>query len=334
MSRDTMSDKHSAGSQGERGLRKTDGLFYRELHVQCSFWAERWNMIITNKHFNCIVNIILLLILHVELTRCRLSDIVKTDDDATIGPPVSPEQAFRFISTGVPHLLWSHVASAHFTMQSNVSTPCRGALKAVADAMSDGHILPYHFVDASGKTPSGFIRSTISSFGDFDQCLAIDGTVRGVHVKGKYCACDLFPVRLSESSDRRSGDLMTTGKLTFDRIHVFKRSPFIHALCVPDQCSETDLRQMLSTGKRVSSVGGRRVSSAHPPSLGTCLLGAFAPSHQSDVSLHSSVPHIRLSHVPFNSVSIHIVHDLNRRAHQKVYGRFFFPQCFNRMHWK
>lgn len=201
-------------------------------------------MIIVSKCNSIVISI---LILHVHLTTCSLSDIIKTDDDATIGHPVSPAQAFRFISTGVPHLLWSYVASSHFKGQRNISTACREALTAVSHSMSDGDILSFHFVDASGKTPSGFIRSSTSSFGDFDQCLSIDGTVRGVHVKGKYCACDLFPVRVSEFSDRRSDDPMTDGQLSFDRIHVFRRVPFINSLCVPHQCSQSDLRHILST---------------------------------------------------------------------------------------
>ena len=179
---------------------------------------------------------------------CSLSDIVMADDRPIIGAAVSPDKAFHFMTAGVTDIFWSHAAS-NFTQDSLVSMQCRQSLAAVSSGLSSGDILPFHFVDASSKTPPGFIRSSMIGFGDYDQCLAIDGTIQGVPMKGKYCAVDLFPVRVSLTNDRKSGDTMTTGKMTFDRISVFKRMPFIQSLCVPSQCSDVDVKHMLSTGE-------------------------------------------------------------------------------------
>ena len=192
---------------------------------------------------------ILFFILLPACARCHLRDIVMTDDQPTVGPAPSPEKTFHFLSTGVTHIFWSHVASSNFTQDDHVTVKCRAALAAVSTDLSKGHILPFHFVDASAKTPPGFIRATMSSLGDYDQCLTIHATIQGLPMLGKYCAVDLFPVRTSLSNDRKYTDTMTTGKLTFDQIAVFKRTPFIHSLCVPHQCSEVDVKHILSTGK-------------------------------------------------------------------------------------
>lgn len=193
--------------------------------------------------------IILVIVLFVHSTRCHLNDIMKTDEVPTIGDAISSDKTFHFLSTGVSHIFWSYVASSNFTSHRDISISCKSALDAVSSGMSDGDILPFHFVDASAKTPPGFIRASMSSFGDFDQCLAIDGTVKHLKMAGKYCAFDLFPVRVDASNDRKSGDLMATGKLTFDRIAVLKRIAFIFSLCIPDQCTEVDLKQILLTGE-------------------------------------------------------------------------------------
>ena len=173
------------------------------------------------------------------------------DDDTTIGQPVSPRNTLHFITTGVSNIFWSHVESSNFTSNRRVSERCRVSLRAVSSGLASGDILPFHFVDASGKTPSGLIRATMTALGDFDQCLAIDGTIQGLSMKGKYCAVDLFPVRVASSNDRKSSDTMTTGKLTLDRIALFQRTPFFHSLCIPDHCSQSDLKQILSVGELV-----------------------------------------------------------------------------------
>ena len=230
------------------------------------------------RNIECIVTCIVLVLL-AETAKCDFSDIVRTDDEPTIGPVASPRNRFHFISTGMSHIFWSHVASTHFKQDCAPSEQCKQALAAVSTGLSTGDILPFHFVDASSKTPSGFIRSSLTSFGDYDQCLTIDGTIEGVAMKGKYCAVDLFPLRVNLSNDRQSTDTMTTGELTFDRLTMMRRVPFIHSVCVPSQCSTDDLRLTLSAGE----------SPEQPLSL-TCLqrlvrLGAFSPRHMTQLSL-------------------------------------------------
>ena len=203
----------------------------------------------------CIFVIASVLVQHSD---CKLNDLIKIDDEPIVGEPASPEKTFLLMSTGLSHIFWSHVMSSNFTAHTEVTMGCREALETVSKGLLQGDILPYHFVDASSKTPPGLIRATMCSLGDYDQCLAIDGMVEGVVMEGKYCAVDFFPVRVSLSNDRKYTDNMTAGKLTFDRISVFKRMPFIHSLCVPAQCSADDVRKMLSTGESFLR-GGIRV---------------------------------------------------------------------------
>ncbi|XP_049886584.1 nose resistant to fluoxetine protein 6-like [Pectinophora gossypiella] len=44
------------------------------------------------------------------------------------------------------------------------------------------------FIDASAKIPTGIALGNINDFGDYYQCLSIEGTVQEMVVQGKYCA--------------------------------------------------------------------------------------------------------------------------------------------------
>uniref|UniRef100_A0A1E1WHK0 Nose resistant-to-fluoxetine protein N-terminal domain-containing protein n=1 Tax=Pectinophora gossypiella TaxID=13191 RepID=A0A1E1WHK0_PECGO len=50
------------------------------------------------------------------------------------------------------------------------------------------HPLRRQFLDASAKIPSGILTGNLANFGDYHQCLSIDGLVQNMRVQGKYCA--------------------------------------------------------------------------------------------------------------------------------------------------
>lgn len=101
-------------------------------------------------------------------------------------------------------------------------------------------------VDASSKTPSGFLEGTQSSFGDYDQCINL--------IKGaKYCMIKTHalgpPVddwKLIEES-RRYPDAVK--KINLKGVTVFKDSQYATGLCLPDVCSDSDFYALSKMGE-------------------------------------------------------------------------------------
>ena len=179
----------------------------------------------------------------------HLSDIIKVDTEPNYGPTMTPDQMFEFISAGVPQILWTFLKSRNNLDKLNFLSPtCKKSLTAISTGLADGKVTAYKFVDASAKTPAGFIRSTQASFGDYDQCLSIDDALDGVTLVGKYCAFDMQPHQLRGQSLRSSSFGSSNSTLYLHQVPVFKGIPFIHAICLPNQCSLIEIRQMLSTG--------------------------------------------------------------------------------------
>ena len=151
---------------------------------------------------------------------------------------------FQYMSAGVPQIFWTFVNSSHLNF---ISSSCKGSLRAISGGFTDGHLTSYKFLDSAGKTPPGFIRTTIATFGDFDQCLAIDDVIRGVQVVGKYCAFDVHPFKVSNFT--REEKLTSKISFSLDQIPIFKGMALVNSICLPSECSATEIRQILSTGK-------------------------------------------------------------------------------------
>lgn len=177
----------------------------------------------------------------------HLYDILKVDTEPTIGSPVSPDRMFQYVSAGVPQIFWTFVNSNNFDQVDFLAPSCKRSLQAIAGGLGDGHLTSYKFLDSAGKTPAGFIRSTISTYGDFDECLAIDDVIRGTNAVGKYCAFDLYPTKVTNFT--REEKLTTKVAFSLDQIPIFKGMAFVNSLCLPAECSSIEIKQMLSTGK-------------------------------------------------------------------------------------
>lgn len=97
-------------------------------------------------------------------------------------------------------------------------------------------------LDAAAKTPPAFIESTVASFGDYDECLAVKGTDNdGNDINGAYCMVDLF------ASGKRTG--YHDENINFANVHAFERSPTYFGHCMPSQCSPHDVKQLVSDGE-------------------------------------------------------------------------------------
>ena len=195
---------------------------------------------------SAMIFLIFTLIVHnISGSHGSLYDIIKIDE-VTYGPQMTPKQMFQFISSGVPQIFWLFIDSDDFSKVNFLKTNCKKSLLTLVDGLKNNDETAYKFIDSSGKTPTSFMRSTITSFGDYDECISIKDTLN--NLVGKYCAFDIFANHAANVS--KSGT-NTIGNSTFllTQVPVFKGVPFIHSICLPSQCSQIEIRQMLSTGK-------------------------------------------------------------------------------------
>lgn len=222
--------------------------------------------------FKIIFFTIMVMVVFVNLTYGHVDNILKTDYNPESGEAISPDKMFQFMTGGVPQIFWTFVNSSHFNKVNFIGSSCKKSLLAVSRGLEEQSLTAYKFVDSSGKTPAGLIRATMSSFGDFDECLSIDEVLNEVNVVGKYCAYDTFPVRTSNNNSNNStsqfginqfdyfslGDFILNripkspiNTLHLDQVTVFKGLAFLNSICLPSQCSTIEVKHLLSTGKLV-----------------------------------------------------------------------------------
>lgn len=168
-----------------------------------------------------------------------LDEILKLDRDVTIGSQVSPDQLFKYLTGGISQAFWQFVNSSDFDSLDSISPSCKHTLKIVKNGFTDLSMTSFQFIDSASKSPPGFMRAAVASFGDYDQCLSINDTINGYTLLGKYCAYDTHPVKFIHTNN---------STFSFDRISVFQRIPFINSICVPSECDSVDTRLLISYG--------------------------------------------------------------------------------------
>ena len=176
---------------------------------------------------------------------CNLGDLLRKHDEPAIGSHGSLEDTFNFVSTGLSHLFWSHVASPNFTSNSDVTADCRTSLSAVAAEFLKEINSPVSLIDFSAK------RVIRSSPGTHDQCVPIFISIKGASITTKYCVVNLFPVKVGLSDTQESSGSVTRRRITFDRVSYFNQAASIHSLCVPSQCSQVEMKQIISAGESI-----------------------------------------------------------------------------------
>ena len=93
-------------------------------------------------------------------------------------------------------------------------------------------------VDSSGKTPSGFIESTVTSLGDYDECIELKSPPKD-DVQGKYCLIDIFPIGYKNHQQRNDG------KISLNSMQHFNSSAYYFGICFPSKCSVQDVRTLV-----------------------------------------------------------------------------------------
>ena len=180
------------------------------------------------------------------LVSAELRDILKLCDYVSCDPQsdpdfkhqeILPDANYKLISAGLPQIFWDDVRSGTFFKRTTViSNSCKNELVAISDGLSKDESFAYLFIDASGKTPAGVFRSTVTTMGDYDQCLSIhsnDG------LKGKYCMIDMFAMKKAAANGSSS-------RVDLGRVSIFSGFPHWTAMCFPAACGEQEMQSALA----------------------------------------------------------------------------------------
>ena len=139
--------------------------------------------------------------------------------------------ALKLMSGGIFQLMIENLDDV--IKGSDISAECSASLRATKQGIFAGRHDDFMMLDASAKMPNSLLDSTVTSLGDFDECLAIQ---TNGHI-GKYCVVDLFPLRPEEHVWRPN--ILHFGKYSF-----FNGTSYFFGLCFPSTCSENEVRSL------------------------------------------------------------------------------------------
>lgn len=168
----------------------------------------------------------------------KLTDLMKTCEDVSCpvkekNSPDAGGKNFKWLTSGLVYLFWRDVRSGNlFVNDSIISLACREQLMLISAAIGRNEQWAYAFPDASGKASPGLLLSTVTSYGDYDQCLGIDSSDH--KITGKYCMLDMHHARVKQQEQ---------GKLYLSNISMIRGQPQSSGLCVPDACDGYEIQQ-------------------------------------------------------------------------------------------
>lgn len=155
---------------------------------------------------------------------------------------------YHLMTSGVPRILWDFVRennkAEQLVLRLNISQVCANHLIVVNSGLDDAREWAYRckhcaqldsirtsrptqligftvaVIDASAKTPPALFEATISSLGNYEECLAIQ-VPTGNDIAGKYCFPDLFPTRIARGrrlTPREREERANTGRVNLGDI--------------------------------------------------------------------------------------------------------------------
>jgi hypothetical protein len=99
-------------------------------------------------------------------------------------------------------------------------------------------------LDASSKSPSGLLDGTLTSFGDYDQCLEMKtGDDVFPAFVGKYCSIEMTVITKGEHFWGNISKIIEKG------IPAFGSSNLQFGLCFPSLCTENDIEILLKKSR-------------------------------------------------------------------------------------
>ena len=137
-------------------------------------------------------------------------------------------------------------------IHSDLTPKCVYSLKYIKDNLLRHNVPTYPFIDSSGKIPDGILDGTLTSLGDYDQCLSIRMTQDGhrddnseMLLTGKYCVLKFMPAA-KEGRHANSSLLQQVRRNS----HVFEDFKISIGTCLPDSCQESDIKNIYSHYQR------------------------------------------------------------------------------------
>ncbi|KAI1291932.1 hypothetical protein HDE_07518 [Halotydeus destructor] len=170
----------------------------------------------------------------VIIPHCRGASCFRPKESAGSGVPLNRRMR-KFLSGGPAQFLWDKILDHNLLGNVNVSFECIKSMNRVQNGLKDGREWAFRFLDASAKTPTSMLESTMVSYGDYDECLEIEVDT----FDGMYCTVDMFAV--GHPLYQRQHE---KGKLNLHDNIVFKSTPYFFGLCLPSRCSQADVRQL------------------------------------------------------------------------------------------
>ncbi|XP_077506101.1 nose resistant to fluoxetine protein 6-like [Amblyomma americanum] len=140
-----------------------------------------------------------------------------------------------------------------------VSPDCRDALLKVVFGIRQLKRWAFQFLDAAGKPAGGILTGTLTAFGSYDQCVAIearDSPQEEPRFTGRYCTVELRPpipnrpryytlhdqVQLFNNTTRTK----VTGEIA-EKMHFFYFLVYRYGVCVPSTCSREDVETIAAS---------------------------------------------------------------------------------------
>lgn len=101
-------------------------------------------------------------------------------------------------------------------------------------------------IDASSKTPAGVLDGTLSSYGDYDQCLALGHDARFVApFAGQHCMIKLDP-NFKSNNNNMHRSLLQIERSLEKTLPIFEYYYINVGLCVPASCSVEDVSSLVT----------------------------------------------------------------------------------------
>lgn len=150
--------------------------------------------------------------------------------------PLHHSRLFNFLTGGLADIVWNNGSIADEFASKRVTESCGQDVVHIQSEISRGSEWGSRFADASSKAPSGLMHGTLSSFGDYDQCLAI---AHG-SISGRYCGIELKYVS-------KRHDSLEVDRLLSQAIPSFHKVNVDVGLCVPVSCSSADVRKLVQS---------------------------------------------------------------------------------------
>lgn len=177
------------------------------------------------------------------------------------------EDIYRYISGIVDNetsliakSILPHVVELGFKVR--IDGKCSRSILAISNGVKAKKTWAFQFLDSYGRREDGFLAGTLSSLGNFDQCLKIRATDDAIseedEFSGKYCLAQVKPPLPEQSKDGRftfKSSLLNYAGTELENTYLEEWGSFAHELysnaytigmCIPSTCQSKDIAKILN----------------------------------------------------------------------------------------